>query len=210
MLLDLQKIKTEQTASTSTARAISRKKEETRFFEDSDSDSLSSASDKSIFKLFEIKRFFEKLNPMSLTKNWNSKPTPPDMQFEERFFQTQFSVSTGKLYEWNIDGVPKQEIINKLSYMSIVSNAHITNHNLDHAEIVDLLTIGFSGALRGWYEKYLTEESRESIKKVVKKVDDGLPIFDERIGQGIVDGVNTLIYGGKKKNRGQNMNIEKF
>ena len=209
MLLDLQKIKTEQTASTSTARAISRKKEETRFFEDSDSDSLSSASDKSIFKLSEIKRFFEKLNPMSLTKNWYSKPTPPDMQFEERFFQTQFSVSTGKLYEWNIDGVPKQEIINKMSHMSIVSNAYITNHNLDHAEIVDLLTIGFSGALRGWYEKYLTEESRESIKKVVKKVDDGLPIFDERIGQGILDGVNTLIYGGKK-NRGQNMNIEKF
>ena len=201
MLLDLQKIKTEQTASTSTARAISRKKEETRFFEDSDSDSLSSASDKSIFKLSEIKRFFEKLNPMSLTKNWYSKPTPPDMQFEERFFQTQFSVSTGKLYEWNIDGVPEQEIINKMGHMSIVSNAYITNHNLDHAEIVDLLTIGFSGALCGWYEKYLTEESRESIKKVVKKVDDGLPIFDERIGQGILDGVNTLIYGGKKKPR---------
>ena len=199
MLLDLQKIKTEQTASTSTARAISRKKEETRFFEDSDSDSLSSASDKSIFKLSEIKRFFEKLNPMSLTKNWYSKPTPPDMQFEERFFQTQFSVSTGKFYEWNIDGVPEQEIINKMGHMSIVSNAYITNHNLDHAEIVDLLTIGFSGALCGWYEKYLTEESRESIKKVVKKVDDGLPIFDERIGQGILDGVNTLIYGGKKK-----------
>ena len=199
MLLDLQKIKTEQTASTSTARAISRKKEETRFFEDLDSDSLSSASDKSIFKLSEIKRFFEKLNPMSLTKNWYSKPTPPDMQFEERFFQTQFSVSTGKFYEWNIDGVPEQEIINKMGHMSIVSNAYITNHNLDHAEIVDLLTIGFSGALRGWYEKYLTEESRESIKKAVKKVDDGLPIFDERIGQGILDGVNTLIYGGKKK-----------
>ena len=86
MLLDLQKIKTEQTTSTSTAHAISRKKEETRFSKDSNSDSSSSASDKSVFKLSEIKRFFEKLNPMSLTKNWYSKPTPPDMQFEERFF----------------------------------------------------------------------------------------------------------------------------
>ena len=82
------------------------------------------------------------------------------------------------LYEWNIDGVPEQKIINKMGHMSIVSNAYITNHNLDYVEIVDLLTICFSGALRGWYEKYLTEESRESIKKVVKKVDDGLPIFD--------------------------------
>ena len=42
--------------------------------------------------------------------------------------------------------------------------------------------------------KYLTKESRESIKKAVKKYDDGLPIFDESIGRGIPDGVNTLIY----------------
>ena len=83
--------------------------------------------------------------------------------------------------------------------MSIVSNAYITNHNLDYVEIVDLLTIGFSGTLHGWQEKYLTKEFRESIKKAIKKVDDGLPIFHERIGQGILDGVNTLIYGGKKK-----------
>ena len=27
--------------------------------------------------------------------------------------------------------------------MSMFANAYITNHNLDHAEIVDLLTIGF-------------------------------------------------------------------
>ena len=67
----------------------------------------------------------------------------------------------------------------------------MNNHDLDHAEIVDLLTIGFSGTLRGWWEKYLTTESRESIKKVVKKDDEGLPIFDEGIGQGIPDGVNT-------------------
>ena len=85
--------------------------------------------------------------------------------------------------------------------MSIVSNAYITNHNLDHAEIVDLLTISFSRALRGWYKKYLTEDSRESIKKAVKKVDDGLPIFDERIGQGILDEVNTLIYGKKPRSK---------
>ena len=78
--------------------------------------------------------------------------------------------------------------------MSMVTNAYFTNHNLDHAEIVDLLTASFFGTLCGWWKKYLTEESRESIKKVVKKYDDGLPIFDESIGRGIHDGVNTLIY----------------
>ena len=42
---------------------------------------------------------------MSLTKNWYSRPTPLDMQFEERVFQTQFSVSADKFYEWNIGGL---------------------------------------------------------------------------------------------------------
>ena len=74
------------------------------------------------------------------------------------------------------------------------ANAYITNRNLDHAEIVYLLTTSFSRTFCNWWEKYLTEESRESIKKAIKKDDDGLPIFDERVGQGIPDGVNTLIY----------------
>ena len=78
--------------------------------------------------------------------------------------------------------------------MSIVANAYITNHNLDHSKIVDLLTTDFSRTLRGWWKKYLIEQSREFIKKAVKKDDDGLPIFDERIVQGIPDGVNALIY----------------
>ena len=76
----------------------------------------------------------------------------------------------------------------------MVANAYITNHNVDHVEIVNLLTTGFPGILHGWWEKFLIEESRESIKKAVKKDDDGLPIFCERIGQGILDRVNTLIY----------------
>ena len=69
---------------------------------------------------------------MSFTKNWYSKPTPPVMQFEERSFQTQFSVSADKIYEWNIDGFSKQEIINKMAHMSMVGIAYLNNHNLDH------------------------------------------------------------------------------
>ena len=61
---------------------------------------------------------------MSFTKNWYSKPTPPDIQFEERSFQTQFSVSADKLYEWNIDGLSEQEIVTKMIHMSMVSIAY--------------------------------------------------------------------------------------
>ena len=171
MLIDLRKIKIEQnTTSTSTALAISKKKEKDVFSEDSNFDSSSSTPDfETVFELLEVKIFVGKPNFMSFTTNLYTKPTLPDMQFEERFFQTQFSISANKLYEWNIDGLLEQEIINKMGYMSVVANAYITNHNLDHAEIVDLLTTDFSGTLCGLWEKYLMEESRESIKKAVKK-----------------------------------------
>ena len=52
------------------------------------------------------------------------------MQFEERVFQTQFSVFVDKLYEWNIDGLSEQEIINKMSHMSMVGIAYQNNHDL--------------------------------------------------------------------------------
>ena len=85
MLSDL-KVKTEGT-SRSTACTISKNGKEIVSDENTDSDIVSA---KKIFDndLPEIKRFVGNSKPMFLTKNWYSKPTPPDMQFEERPFQT--------------------------------------------------------------------------------------------------------------------------
>ena len=74
--------------------------------------------------------------------------------------------------------------------MSTVGIAYQNNHYLDQPEIVNLLVTSFSGTLHGWWDSYLTEESKDSIKKN----DEGFPILDENIGRGILDGVNTLIY----------------
>ena len=76
----------------------------------------------------------------------------------------------------------------------MVGIAYQNNHDLDQPEIVNLLVTGFFDTLRGWWDSYLTEESRDSIKHVVKKNDEGFPIFDESIGRGIPNGVSTLIY----------------
>jgi hypothetical protein len=48
--------------------------------------------------------------------------------------------------------------------------------------------------LKSWWEKHLTEESRDLIKHFVKKDEEGNPIFNERIGMGIPDGVNSLVF----------------
>lgn len=64
--------------------------------------------------------------------------------------------------------------------MSMIGIAYQNNHDLDQLEIVNLLVTGFSGTLHGWWDSYLIEESRDSIKHVVKKNNEGLSIFDER------------------------------
>ena len=76
----------------------------------------------------------------------------------------------------------------------MVGIAYQNNHDLYQPEIVDLLVTGFFGTLRGWWDSYLTKESKDSIKHTVKKNNEGLPIFDESIGRGIPNGVNTLVY----------------
>ena len=95
MFSDL-KVKTKGT-STSATCTISRNEKES--ISKSISESLSSISVKKIFDddLPEIKRFFGNSKLMPFTKNWYSKPTPLDMQFEERSFQTQFSIFANKI-----------------------------------------------------------------------------------------------------------------
>jgi hypothetical protein len=51
----------------------------------------------------KLQRIFDNSKIVNFSKNWYSRPTPLDLQFEERFLQSQFSVSSDKIYEWNID-----------------------------------------------------------------------------------------------------------
>ena len=142
--------------------------------------------------------------PTTLTKNWYPRPTPPDLQFEERN-SNQFSVSSSKLYEWNIDGLAEQEILNKIQYMTMVANNYL-NEGLSHTVVIELMSLGFTGKLLQWWNS-LTEESKEDIKHAVQKDEEGTPIFDERIGKGVPDGVNTLIYTIMKHFIGKPSNI---
>ena len=49
----------------------------------------------------------------------------------------------------------------------MVGIAYQNKHDLDQPEIVNLLVTGFSGTLRGWWDSYLTEDSKESTKNAV-------------------------------------------
>jgi hypothetical protein len=81
----------------------------TQQFFDTDSISSNNSTDSDI-KMLEknfgktdlepkLQRIFDNSKPFNITKSWNSRPTPPDLQFEERFLQSQFFVSSDKIYE---------------------------------------------------------------------------------------------------------------
>ncbi|KAG2697417.1 hypothetical protein I3760_07G104800 [Carya illinoinensis] len=81
----------------------------------------------------ELARIYSRdIKPIGLTKNWYSRPTPPDLQYEERGSHSQFSVSADQMYEWNIDGFSEQEILNTLNRMSMVAIAYYNNKLIKH------------------------------------------------------------------------------
>ena len=127
------------------------------------------------FQGLQVNRLYQpKVTPTSLTKNWYPRPTPPDLQFEER--TTQFTVSSGKLYEWNIDGLSEQEIQNKIQHITMVANNYL-NDGITNAEVVELIVLGFTGKLLDWWNNCMTAASKDDIKHAIQKDEDEMLLF---------------------------------
>jgi hypothetical protein len=72
------------------------------------------------------------INVMSTTRNWYPRPTPPDIQFEERDLGIKVTYTLDALYEWNINGLCEYEILNVLHEMLMVVNVYKTACKTDH------------------------------------------------------------------------------
>ena len=82
-------------------------------------------------------------------KNWYPKPTPPDLQFEERHTFVNSSYSPALIYERNIDGMSEYEIINLLHEMTLRTTVYKNHGKSDH-QIAHLIVTSFTGQLKGW------------------------------------------------------------
>jgi hypothetical protein len=69
---------------------------------------------------------------ISITRNFHSRPTPSDLQFEERELTVRNYYNAESLYEWNIDGMSQYEILNELPEMLMISNVYKSNNKTDH------------------------------------------------------------------------------
>lgn len=70
-----------------------------------------------------------------------------------------YLVSSYALYEWNIDGMSKYEVLNVLEELIMVSNVYKADKRTDH-QIARYLVTGFTGQLKGWWDHYLNASER--------------------------------------------------
>jgi len=58
--------------------------------------------------------------------------------------------------------------MNTLQHMTMVATAYQTSRECSEETIIDILVVGFSGQLKGWWDSYLTNEEKLKIYRAVK------------------------------------------
>ncbi|KAK9739978.1 hypothetical protein RND81_03G001700 [Saponaria officinalis] len=96
------------------------------------------------------------------TRNYYPRPSPPDMQYEERSKFTAHTFSPNVIHEWNIDGKSEYEIMNTLQEMGMARAAYKLRENNEQV-VFSVLIAGFTGQLKNWWDNSLTLDSRLEI-----------------------------------------------
>ena len=136
----------------------------------SGSDTSSIASEKLIENLQTSEQEEEQINKLKTwhhrSKFFYQRPTPPDLQFEEKQ-PHQNHYNNTEIYSWNIDGLSKHEIFVVLRQMQMAATAYLMDS--DDWNAVQLLLTGFTGTLKLWWENFLTEKERFLVSKSINE-----------------------------------------
>ncbi|KAK2428017.1 hypothetical protein QL285_026560 [Trifolium repens] len=105
--------------------------------------------------------------PRPKTRNYYPRPSFADVQFEERNSFIGDSYSGDCIIEWNIDGASEQHILNIIQNMTMAATAFKIKKNSDR-KTKDMLVMGFTGQLKGWWDNILSEEDKMKIDSAIK------------------------------------------
>ncbi|KAH9659891.1 hypothetical protein KPL70_024027 [Citrus sinensis] len=119
--------------------------------------------------------------------------TPPDLAIDNRpstLNQSRYNASS--VYEWNIDGMSEYNILGLLQQMTMAANAYKTQAGTSDRAISEILIVGFTGQLKGWWDHILTNQQQLDILNSIQVDENEVPILDE-FNNPIQDAVATLI-----------------
>ncbi|XLT79793.1 hypothetical protein HN873_001546, partial [Arachis hypogaea] len=87
-------------------------------------------------------------------------PSPVDVGLEER---TQLVQNSGSdLVEWNIDGLSEHAILDQMCNMTMAAIAYKMRKASDKEAAV-MITQGFIGQLKGWWDNFLSIQEKKLI-----------------------------------------------
>jgi hypothetical protein len=143
-------------------------------------------------------RSFKTTTQIAMTRNYYPRPTYADLQFEELPHIANMACFNGKeIVEWNLDGFVEYQIFTMCHQMIMYANAYIANGNKEK-EAAQIIIIGFSRQLRGWWDHYPDQTQRQTIIEAVKIDSNGKPIIlTNQQGQSlgsVSDAISTLLY----------------
>lgn len=121
-------------------------------------------------------------------KPYYHRPTPVDLQLEQRDEYNYVTFSGRSINEWNIDGMAEYQIQTVLHFMTMYATACKSNNNSD-PNIAKAITQGFAGQLKGWWDFYMTDEAKSHIFNAVK-----IETQENGMQTQVTDCVNTLLY----------------
>ncbi|KAH9762669.1 hypothetical protein KPL70_000885 [Citrus sinensis] len=119
--------------------------------------------------------------------------SPPDLAIDNMpsaLNQSRFNASS--VYEWNIDGMSEYNILGLLQQMTIAANTYKTQSGASDKAIAEILIVGFTGQLKGWWDHLLTKQQQLDILDSIQIDENGAPILDE-FNSPIQDAIATLI-----------------
>ncbi|KAG5632665.1 hypothetical protein H5410_004382 [Solanum commersonii] len=93
------------------------------------------------------------------------RPTPQDNQ-------TNTSYSGSEIYEWNLDGLTDRQLTIRVHRMLMYATICKSVNNIDRT-ICKIIIAGFTGQLRGWWDKYMSLEAKAVVLNA-KAANDGV------------------------------------
>uniref|UniRef100_A0A7N0ZRY2 CCHC-type domain-containing protein n=1 Tax=Kalanchoe fedtschenkoi TaxID=63787 RepID=A0A7N0ZRY2_KALFE len=111
-----------------------------------------------------------KLYKYNNNPTYYNRPSPVDILHEEQEYILNNSYNGKNIYEWNLDGYTEKQIYNLVHRMLMYNTISKTAGNTD-SNIAKMITAGFTGQLKGWWDNYLTPRNRDEILTTIKQED---------------------------------------
>ena len=160
----------------------------------------------------ELAQNFEDENPLeinkikyentSATRNYYTKPTPPDLQFEERGTFATNHFDGQSIYTWNIDGKAEHELLSTLQEMTMAVTTYRTK-GLDSKTQAIAIINGFQGQLKYWWDNFLTEEEHNRILefKRVTRNSNGIEVEEPAAAALLIHTITLHFLGNPKEDQ---------